>query len=178
MKYIGTKIICLVGPSGSGKTLMSKYMWTMYSIPFIVSYTTRPMREGEKDGVDHWFVDESVVRQAEKDNDVFAYTKFGGYEYFTRISDIGKHKVCTYVIDEDGLKYLLNKFPYSDLFPVYIYAPNEKRLEWGVDQKRIDRDENRPDMSDYYVEELVNDGERIDFFRQIDWFMEKYKFMG
>ncbi len=48
-------IITIVGPSGSGKTTMANIM-SENGIPTIVSYTTRPMREEETNGKEHWFV--------------------------------------------------------------------------------------------------------------------------
>ena len=51
-------IIALVGPSGSGKTTLSLYLQEMLNIPAICSYTTRPMRRGEQNGREHWFVED------------------------------------------------------------------------------------------------------------------------
>ena len=51
-----TKIIAIVGPSGSGKTTLAEYFQRQFCIPTIVSYTTRPMRAGEANGREHWFV--------------------------------------------------------------------------------------------------------------------------
>ena len=47
-------IVALVGPSGCGKTTLGKYLKDM-GFNWISSYTTRPMREGETDGVEHKF---------------------------------------------------------------------------------------------------------------------------
>ena len=42
-------VIAIVGPSGSGKTTMANIM-AENGIPTIVSFTTRPMRDGETNG--------------------------------------------------------------------------------------------------------------------------------
>lgn len=50
-------LFILSGPSGSGKTTLAKKVIQKISdIRFVVSYTTRSRRSGEKDGVDYKFV--------------------------------------------------------------------------------------------------------------------------
>lgn len=46
-------IIAIVGTSGSGKTHMAEFLRNKLNIPTIVSYTTRPKRSWEKEGVEH-----------------------------------------------------------------------------------------------------------------------------
>ena len=48
----GNKIYCLVGPSGVGKDTIKRAL----KLPYIVSYRTRPTREGEVDGTDGYFI--------------------------------------------------------------------------------------------------------------------------
>lgn len=172
-------IVCIVGPSGSGKTLMSKYLWTQYSIPYIVSCTTRPMREGEKDGVDHFFVSPEVIRKAERDNNILAYTKFGGYEYCALKETPYQHRACTYVIDEDGVRYLMEHFQDEfELLAVYVDATEETRwFQRCIPQARIDRDKERvPLERKVYSDVIHNDGTKREFFKQIDKFVESFKF--
>ena len=71
-------ILAIVGPSGSGKTTLAEHLKDKLNIPVIVSYTTRPIRDGEIDGKDHHFVSEQDMPPHEK---MLAYTKFGGYHY-------------------------------------------------------------------------------------------------
>ena len=53
------KIVIIVAPSGTGKsTLIKRLMQECKEISWSVSYTTRPMREGEKEGVDYFFINE------------------------------------------------------------------------------------------------------------------------
>src|SRR5260370_37274588 len=55
-------LLCVVtAPSGAGKTsLIDALMRDDPSRKFSVSYTTRPPRPGEKDGVDYHFVDDAT----------------------------------------------------------------------------------------------------------------------
>ena len=49
-------VIALVGKSGTGKTQMAKFLCRKLKAPIHISYTTREMRENEKDGRDYHFV--------------------------------------------------------------------------------------------------------------------------
>ena len=79
-----TNVIAIVGDSGSGKTYASMYLQMKFKWKAIVSYTTRPMREEEIQGREHWFVQPSNVPPKDK---MCAYTIFGGYEYWTEEID-------------------------------------------------------------------------------------------
>ena len=93
-------IITIVGPSGSGKTTMANIM-SENGIPTIVSYTTRPMREEETNGKEHWFVTPEDKPQM---SEMIAYTQFGEHEYWATLQQ-AMQKICTYVSEEKGLKY-------------------------------------------------------------------------
>jgi guanylate kinase len=150
-------IIAIVGPSGSGKTTLSLTMYGKYSIPYIASYTTRPMREGETDGVEHTFVSESKMPDR---SEMIAYTYFGGYHYWATKSQV-KYKPTTYVIDEKGLLELKERF--SDEFNIIsVYVMRENN---DVDQERIDRDADRVilDESEYDIV-ISNHYDNVDDF--------------
>lgn len=139
-------IIAIVGPSGSGKTTMANIMQEN-GIPTIVSYTTRPMREGEANGREHWFVDE---KQIPPKSEMLAYTKFGGYEYWAKCSQV--KKLCTYVIDEVGLRELIKEYGWRYIiFSIYLDRTLETRLQDGIDEERCNRDKEREqiDSSEY-----------------------------
>lgn len=49
-------MIILVGASASGKTEVAKMLGKLFQMRKVITHTTRPMRENEKDGVDYYFV--------------------------------------------------------------------------------------------------------------------------
>ena len=56
-------LLVLSGPSGSGKTtVLHEALPILYGVEFSVSYTTRPGRSEERDGVDYHFITEEVFR--------------------------------------------------------------------------------------------------------------------
>ena len=66
------KIFYIMGKSASGKdTIYKELIEKMPKFHSIVPYTTRPMREGEKDGVEYFFTDrEELERQLSIRNDL------------------------------------------------------------------------------------------------------------
>lgn len=82
------KIYYLMGKSSAGKD--SIYRELGYRMPHlrkVVPYTTRPIREGEKNGVEYFFVDEEKLAALEAEGKVIelrAYdTVHGVWKYFT-----------------------------------------------------------------------------------------------
>ncbi len=131
------KLITITGPSGAGKDTVARMLSDLGGYKVICSYTTRPKREGEIDGVDHHFVEKCDVPH----DKMLAYTQYGGYEYWTTIEQVGDKAI--YVIDEDGLKSLCKKFPNIELFKICVSAHEKTRLHRGVSKERIARDKTR-----------------------------------
>ena len=131
------KLITITGPSGAGKDTVARMLSELGGYKVLCSYTTRPKREGEIDGVEHHFVEKCDVPHEK----MLAYTQYGGYEYWTTIDQV-KDKAI-YVIDEDGLKALRKKFPDIEIFSICVSARESTRLRRGVSQERMDRDKMR-----------------------------------
>lgn len=154
-------IICIVGASGSGKTTASMMLQQQFGWNAIVSYTTRPMRKGEKNGRDHWFVKQDQIPLK---NRMCAYTQFGGYEYWTEWSQFLTLFPCVYVIDEKGLVDLQSK--QSSSFPFGLVTIKIKRdnLE-GIDEKRKERDNERIHIPDEVYDYVINNNGSMEEFR-------------
>ena len=59
------KIICLMGKSSTGKDTIYKHLLAdrRLGLKKIVPYTTRPIRNGERDGVEYFFRSEQDFRK-------------------------------------------------------------------------------------------------------------------
>ena len=131
------KLITITGPSGAGKDTVARMLSEMGGYQVLCSYTTRPKRDGEIDGVEHHFVEKCNVPH----DKMLAYTMYGGYEYWVTIDQLTDEAI--YVIDEAGLKDLCERFPDIELFKISVSATESTRLYRGVSQERIDRDKHR-----------------------------------
>ena len=147
------KLITITGPSGAGKDTVARMLSEMGGYQVLCSYTTRPKREGEIDGVEHYFVEKCNVPY----DKLLAYTQYGGYEYWTTIDQVTDKAI--YVIDEDGLIDLCEKFLNIELFKIYVTAWESTRLIRGVSQERLYRDQQRNLLSSFFYDALIfNDG--------------------
>lgn len=164
------KLITITGPSGAGKDTVARMLSEMGGYKVLCSYTTRPKREGEIDGVEHHFVEKCDVPH----DKMLAYTQYGGYEYWTTIDQVTYKSI--YVIDEDGLKALCKKFPDIELFKICVSAHEENRLRRGVSQERMDRDKkrNRLPLSFYNAVIFNNDSRRylLDEVQRVRYMIE------
>lgn len=153
-------IICIVGASGSGKTTASMILQQQFGWNAIVSYTTRPMRKGEINGKDHWFVKKD---QVPPQNRMCAYTQFGGYEYWTEWNQFQTLFPSVYVIDEKGLVDLQSKIM-SFSFTLVTIKIKRDNLQ-GIDEKRRERDNERIHIPDELYDYIIKNNGSIEEFR-------------
>ena len=146
-------MIILVGESASGKSTIEKILDEKYGYNKTVSYTTRPPREGEKDGVDYNFIHADDF--AEKFNDGY-FVEVGAYNnwwYGTREEQYSKNTVC--VLTPHGLRQIkknLKNQEELDIHTFYIKVPRRDRLI-KILQRGDDVDEairrNQSDVGQY-----------------------------
>jgi guanylate kinase len=72
------------GPSGCGKTsILRRVLEEDPNVRFSVSHTTRPARDGERDGQDYWFVDEARFRKLVAAGDFLEHADYQEHLYGT-----------------------------------------------------------------------------------------------
>ena len=142
------KIFLLMGKSSSGKDTIYRELMREKDLGLkkVVSYTTRPMREGETDGVQYLFKNEEEYKQLRADNKIIeerAYnTKCGIWRYFT--ADDGQIDLSDgdYLIigTLESYCYIRDYFGKENVVPVYIDTSARTRLERAM--HREDEQEN------------------------------------
>jgi len=86
--------LIFVGPSGAGKTYLSEKLQKS-GFKLEVSYTTRPIRENEKDGVDYKFISKFEFEQAIAYGQMYEWTQYGENYYGTSNVDFFPYKyIC------------------------------------------------------------------------------------
>ena len=84
------KLFAFVGPSASGKSLIIDKIVREKKAVKVTSYTTRPPREGEVNGTDYYFVDETTFRDMEKSGEFLESSRYAGECYGTTYKEIRK----------------------------------------------------------------------------------------
>ena len=153
-------IIAIVGTSGSGKTYLSKFLRNELNVPIIVSTTTRPMRDGEIEGEDYFFIDST--KEYEQDA-MLSYTRFGGHEYFALRSQLPKSGFCTCVVEETGVRNLTRNAGDSyGLFTVMVQCKPETKIARGIALERIERDRIRKPLSFDWIDYVIHNNGTVE----------------
>ncbi len=138
------KIVCLMGKSSTGKdTIYRELMRSReLNLEVIVSYTTRPVRAGEIQGKQYFFVDEGEFKQLKDEGKVVEdrgyNTCHGLWRYFTvddgRI-DLENHD---YIIIGTLESYVKSReyFGEDKVIPVLIELDDGERLQRALNRER------------------------------------------
>lgn len=129
-------ILILVGESASGKTTLAKkienddkYDIEQYDFTRIVTYTTRPPREGELDGVDYHFVTPEAFNYMINNNSFIEHANYRGWQYGTAIN-FGKDENKVIVLTPSGaraFKRYAQKHPELGLHICIVYLNVNRR---------------------------------------------------
>ena len=107
----------------------------------IVSCTTRPMREGEQEGINYYYYTPDQFLDKIVAGEMLEYTKFNNWYYGTGLDSVKEDKINIGVFNPTGIQTLLG-LENVKVFPVYIWRPAKLRL---IGQ--LTREEN-PDVSE------------------------------
>ena len=182
------KIITLTGCSASGKdTLLNMIIWYNKNILPIISTTTRPMRKGEKEGINYYFKKEIDL------NNLIEYRKYqtinGTYFYGIEKEEIEnklkQNDTLIVILDYRGLKamreYCLKNNIKIESY--YIQVPLKTRLyrslkreEWEYPDdehyleicRRAIADNEEVEIAKYDKEiKVINNETNVDFLKNI-----------
>jgi guanylate kinase len=133
------KVIVEVAKSSSGKdAILNKIVELYPSIKTIVSYTSRPIREGETNGITYHYISDEKVKQM-LNNNVFLehriYKTIKGdwvYGVSKNSFDLKSDDIYIVILDLQGLKqlkqYLEDNNKSESLTSIYIKASGKTRL--------------------------------------------------
>ena len=138
------KIIYLMGKSSTGKDTIYKELLRKGAVDLhtIVPYTTRPIRAGEREGVEYLFTDEagfqSLLAQGKVIEERAYHTFHGLWRYFT--VDDGQialqEKDYIMIGTLEAYEKLKAYFGADKLLPVLIELDDGARLQRALDRER------------------------------------------
>lgn len=148
------KLFCLMGKSSCGKDTLYKRILSDGSLPLktLVSYTTRPIRSGETDGVEYYFLTEQQLEALEQEGKIIelrAYnTVHGIWKYFT----VNDHQLDlsenNYLIigTLESYRMLRKHFGSENLVPLYIEVDSGERLQRALTRERSQEEPKYAEM--------------------------------
>ena len=123
--------LVLSAPSGGGKTTIAKMLLQgREDLGYSVSATTRPMRPGERDGVDYHFLSRDEFVRRQENGEFLEWATYGGELYGTLKSEIegifarGRHAVLD--VEIEGARQIRNNFANSLL--LFVLPPSAEAL--------------------------------------------------
>ncbi len=140
-------LFCLMGKSSSGKDTVYKQLLNeeALSLQRIIPYTTRPVRFGETDGIQYYFVDDRRLTELEGAGKVIElrayHTVQGVWKYFTVDDgqiDLEKHNYLTITTLEAYLE-IRRYFGKSAVVPIYIEVEDGERLQRALNRERLQK---------------------------------------
>ncbi len=125
-------LFILSAPSGAGKTTLCRAILKRYpEIVYSISYTTRPPRKGETEGVDYHFISTDRFEAAIREGRWAEWAKVHDNYYGTSADAIDRHlsagRDILLDIDVVGTRQILKKFP--EAVTIFIMPPNMAVLE-------------------------------------------------
>jgi len=143
-------VYIISAPSGSGKsTLVRKLLESVPGLNFSISYTTRPPRGDEHNGVEYFFISRREFDKMITQDQFLEYANVFGdahsigdcygtaRRFLMEAEDIGNDLVLD--IDVQGAEQVKKKIP--DAVTIFILPPNREELEKRLRSRGLDKEE-------------------------------------
>jgi guanylate kinase len=134
-------LLVLSAPSGGGKSSIARNLLQgRDDLGYSVSATTRPIREGERDGVDYYFLTREEFVHRSDAGEFLEWATYGGHLYGTLRSEIerifarGRHAVLD--IEIEGARQIRANFPNS--LHVFVLPPSADALVGRLTGRRTE----------------------------------------
>lgn len=137
-------LFVIAAPSGAGKTTLVRALVERNpDLKFSISYTTRKMRETEKDGRDYIFLPVPEFLQLEEQGEMLESALVFDNHYGTSRSQVQEHLAngdnVILEIDWQGAQQVRKSMP--DSVTIFILPPSRSELEQRLRGRRTDSDE-------------------------------------
>ncbi|MCH5253905.1 MAG: guanylate kinase [Lachnospiraceae bacterium] len=139
------KIVCLMGKSSSGKDTIYKRLLEQDIIKLckIIPYTTRPIRAGERDGVEYFFTDEAGYQELLQKGGIIESRKYhtchGIWRYFTVAGEKMDLSESSYLLigTLETYEQVSRFYGKEKVLPVMIELDDGERLQRALDREKV-----------------------------------------
>lgn len=137
-------LIVFSGPSGVGKSTVRKHFFAKADLNLVysISMTTRLPREGERDGIDYFFVTKDQFMKAVERNELLEWAEFVGnlygtpFAYVNQLRDEGKNVLLE--IEVKGAEQVIHRIP--DAVTIFLVPPSMQELENRIRGRRSEEE--------------------------------------
>ena len=155
------KLFVLSGPGGVGKSTITKALSDHDDFWVSVSATTRSPRNGERDGVDYFYISTEEFNRRISANEFLEWAEFAGNLYGTPASQV-KEKLASGVnvileIEIDGARQVRRSSPDAKL--VFIAPPSWEELVKRLEARGTDTVDRRAQRLALAQEEMAAQSE-------------------
>ena len=135
-------MLVLSSPSGAGKTSICKeILKKIKELKLSISYTTRPKRKSEIDGMDYFFISKKKFKELQAKDFFIENAKVFDHLYGTPKNFVEKNLLkgvdVLFDIDWQGAQKLSN-FSKTDIVSVFILPPSNKILKERLKKRNED----------------------------------------
>ena len=161
-------ILIISGPSGSGKSsLMNKMFESIDEIHFSISTTTRDVRDGEKEGVNYYYISKDDFKKDIEDGMFLEWARVHDNYYGTSLKPILKAlhqgKLVVFDIDVQGHKIAREKFG-NLITSVFLTTKNQNVLQ----ERLLNRGTDCSEVIEKRINNAVSEMTRI---REYDYIL-------
>ena len=123
------KLLALFGESSAGKDSIQHWLTsTLKNTHEIISYTTRPKRDYEKNGKEYYFISDEEFMKLFLKNEFLETSVFNKWFYGTSKKSLNLDKLNIGVFNPQGIRSLLSHSDIINVLPVWIQSYDKERL--------------------------------------------------
>ncbi|MCB7318486.1 guanylate kinase [Lacrimispora sp. 210928-DFI.3.58] len=152
------KIFYVMGKSASGKdTIYKELVRRLPGLQTVRMYTTRPVRDGEQDGVEYYFTDRKFLEKCRRENRLIECrtydTVYGPWSYFTVDDgqiDLGRGSYLMMGTLE-SYERLMEYYGREAMVPIYIHVEDGLRLGRALEREKRQKQPKYAEMCRRYL---------------------------
>ena len=153
-----SKIFIIMGNSSTGKDTIYKKIIEKKELNLkkIISYTTRPIRQNETNGVEYFFVDEDYMKELEKSQKIIEHRAYntihGIWNYFTVDDGQINLDVSDYLLigTLESFKQI-KKYYGTNVYPIYIEVEDGIRLKRALNREQKQKNPKYAELCRRYL---------------------------
>ena len=160
------KLYCLMGKSAAGKdSIYAELLKRKKNLKKVVTYTTRPMRSGEREGVEYHFVSEEIMRRMHKEDRIIECreypTVYGPWFYFTADDGQINPDTGSYLMIGTLDAYVALRKRYGEaVVPIYVETDDGERLARALERERSQKEPKYEELCRRFLADAVDFSEK------------------